>query len=137
MLVEELGLSGAKPLSSPGFEGKMLVEVVESAPLGPEKASHFRALVARGKYIAVDWADVQYAIKKLCRDMSAPTEELWNAVIRLAKYFSGRPRAIFEFHWQGEVAKIDFVSDADWAVCENIRKSTSGGYRCIGRARNH
>ena len=89
MLVEELGLVGAKPLSSPGVEGAKPVEVVESPLLGPENSSHFRALVARGNYIAVDRADAQYAIKELCRDMSAPTEESWSALIRLVKYFLG------------------------------------------------
>ena len=43
VLVEELGLGGAKPLSSPGVEGETLVEVAESPPPGPEKASHFRS----------------------------------------------------------------------------------------------
>ena len=35
------------------------------APLEPEKASSYRALVARCNYIAVDRADAQYAIKEL------------------------------------------------------------------------
>ena len=73
VLVEELALSGAKPLAPPGVEGEKLVGVVESPPFGPEKASLFRALFAGGNFIAVDRADVQSAIKELCRDMSAPT----------------------------------------------------------------
>ena len=133
VLVEELGLRDAKSLSSPGVEGEKPIEVVESPPLGPEKASHFRALVARGNYIAVDRADAQYAVKELCRDMSAPTEESWIALIRLVKYFLGKPRAILEFHWQEEVTKIDVFSDANWAGCKKVRKSTSGGVVMYGR----
>ena len=100
VLAEELGLGCAKPLSSPGVEGEKLVEVVESPPLGPEKASRFRTLVVRRHDIAVDRADAQYAIKELCRDMSAPAEESWSALTCLAKYFLGKPHAVLEFHWQ-------------------------------------
>ena len=64
VLIEELGLKHAKPLSSPGAdEGSN--DVLESPMLSVEDASKYRALLARANYIVVDRAASQFAIKEL------------------------------------------------------------------------
>ena len=62
-------------------------------PLDPARASSYRALTARANYIAVDRADAQCAIEGLCRETSAPTEESWVKLKRVAWYMPRRTAA--------------------------------------------
>ena len=102
-------------------------------PLEADKASLYRAFAARCNYIGDDRADAQYAIKELCRRMSAPTQQSWTRLVRLWRYLLGRPRAVIRFLWQQMAKVIDIFSDANWAGCKTARKSTSGGVAMLGR----
>ena len=42
--------------------------------LEPDRATTYRALVARANYLAQDRTDIGYVVKELCRRMSAPRE---------------------------------------------------------------
>ena len=56
----------------------------ESSPdLTYEEAHRFRAIVARGNYLAQDRSDVQFAVKELSRRMSASKECDWASAKRL------------------------------------------------------
>ena len=105
-------------------DGSLLLEA--------DKASSYRALAARCNYIAVDRADAQYAIKQLCRDMSAPTQQSWTRLVRLGRYLLGRPRAVIRFSWQRMANVIDIFSDANCAGCKTARNSTTGGVAMLG-----
>ena len=48
-------------------------------------------------YLAIDRADNAFAGKEVCRDMSAPTDESWAELKRLAKDLRGAPRLIEHF----------------------------------------
>ena len=65
VLIDELKLAGTRAVSTPGVDEPVnkKEEELTSAALNPEMASAYRALAARCKYIAVDRADAQYAIK--------------------------------------------------------------------------
>ena len=135
VIIEELDLLTAKPVVTPGTDEVTSDEPsVDSQLLEPARATSYRALAARANYISVDSADCQYAIKELCRVMSAPTEESWLKLKRVAKYLKGRPRAVLKFHWQTDPASIDVFTDANWAGCRQSRKSTSGGCVMMGTA---
>ena len=133
VIIEELDLLSAKPVVTPGVD-----EVASDEPglgarlLDPAMSSCYRALAARANYIAVDRADCQYAIKELCRDMSAPTEGSWARLKRVARYLKGKPRAVLEFSWQADPASIDVFTGANWAGCRQFRRSTSGGCVMMG-----
>ena len=94
----------------------------------------FRALAARGNYMAQDRIDldVQYAAKEISRFMSAPEEIDWRKVKRLGKYLKGNKRAVYVFKNQPMPEKVVIWSDADFAGCKRTRKSTSGGVVMIG-----
>ena len=47
----------------------------------------FRALVARGVYLALDNSDIQYAVKQLSERMSGPGKKDWTDLVKLAKNF--------------------------------------------------
>ena len=100
-----------------------------------ESATRHRALAARCNYIAVDRADAQYCTKELCRDMSSPTAAVWKRLLRLARYFLGKPRAIILCSWQPEATCFGIYTNANWAGCHKVRTSTSGGVVMLGRCR--
>ena len=59
--------------------------------------------------------------------MSAPNNDSWSKLKRLAKYLAGRPRAVSLFSWQEFTDVVDVYSDENWAGCKTSRKSTAGG----------
>ena len=137
IILEQLDLVQAKPLGTPGVEettdskgsGK---EESKSPPLEAGLASLFRAITVRANYISQDRADVQYAVKELCRRMSDPDEESMVRLKRLGRYLRGKPRAVSRFVWQTCPRTQDVFSDANWAGCRASRKSTSGGAIQLG-----
>jgi hypothetical protein len=89
----------------------------------------FRSIAARGNYLAQDRADIQFAMKEICRSMANPSAEDWPAVKRVSRYLSGAARMVLKFVNQKMPDKIIIWTDSDYAGCAKTRKSTSGG--CI------
>ena len=91
-------MGGCKPLGTPGVEEVLKRTPDEDAygsePLEPEIATQYRALTARANYMAQDRAELQFAVKELCRTMSAPTNDSLGKLRRSARYLSGRLRAV-------------------------------------------
>ena len=60
--------------------------------LPPERATIYRACVARGNYIAQDRSDRQYAVKELSRAMANPSTQDEKRLHRLARYLLDKSR---------------------------------------------
>ena len=101
-------------------------------PLNKDTVSGYRQLVARTNSMAQDTADIQYAVKEVCRGMVSPTRGHWRQVKRLGRYLKGRPRAVAKFSWQQQPSQVDGFSDSDWAGCRRTAWSTSGGTIMMG-----
>ena len=97
----------------------------EAKLLGPEQATEYRGLAARMNYLAMDRADIQFATKEICREMSAPTVGGRRRLKRSARYLKGRPRVINKYEWQEETQHFDAYSDSTWAGCSRTARSTS------------
>ena len=135
LIVEQLGLQDAKPVSTPGVAPASNAggeEEEEQEELPPTEATQFRGIAARCNYLQPDRPDIQLAVKECCRLMSRPTQEKWEMLKRIGRYLTGRPRLIWKYDWQGEVDVLDLNSDANWAGCRESRESTSGGTIAIG-----
>ena len=133
IILEQLELQNAKSLTTPGVEDSTTpVEEGDELPLTGDLASLFRAITARANYIAQDRADVQYAVKELCRKMATPAAGDLKKLKRLGRYLIGKPRAVALYPWQATGAAQDVFSDANWAGCRASRKSTSGGAVLLG-----
>ena len=104
----------------------------ESRLLEENKATMFRQLAARANYMAMDRADIQFAVKEICRSMANPTIGSWRQLNRLARYLKKRPRAVAKFDFQERSRIVDGYSDSDWAGCRRTARSTSGGALMIG-----
>ena len=117
-------------MSTPGSRKEW--EPEEENELEPRDATMYRALVARGNYMAQDRTDVQFAVKELCRNMSNPTAGDWAAVKRLGRYLVDKTRVKVRIPYQEAVRKLVVWVDTDYAGCRKTRKSTSGGVVMIG-----
>ena len=136
IILEELDLKKCKPVGTPGVEDTLKRSVEDEAhgaiPLSPAAATQYRGLTARANYMAQDRAEIQYAVKELCRTMSAPTNDSWGKLQRLAKYLAGRPRAVSLFSWQCATDVVDVYSDANWAGCKNQSQEYIGRHGALG-----
>ena len=74
---------------------------------------------------------MQYAAKKICRWMAAPSELGVQAHKRVGRFLDSHRRLVFEFPFQS-ADKVDVYSDTDWSGCVRTRKSTSGGCFMVG-----
>ena len=89
IVVEQLGLSTAKGVSTPG--SKDGVDKVLQDPgllLQSQEATAYRALAARLKYLALDRPDIQSATKEIARHKATPFEGQWHWLLmkRLGRY---------------------------------------------------
>ena len=146
IIIRDLGLEACKPVTTPGAredvakasfvivgENGLLENEGGGELLGAQGATRFRALTARGNYLALDRADIQFAVKELSRRMSAPRSGDMDLLKRLGRYLAGTSRAVYTYPWQTEPSRIDTFVDSDWAGCHGSRRSTSGGAMMWGR----
>ena len=132
IICKELGLNkGSKGVVTPGVKASSSTE--EDEDLDEEQATRYRALTARANYLAQDRADIQFATKELCREMSIPKMRSWEALKRLGRYLLDNPRSVLYFRRQGNMGHIETWVDTDYAGCLRTRKSTSGGMVRLGR----
>ena len=99
IIFKKLGLDEkAKGVSTPGSRKEW--EPEEENELEPRDATMYRALVARGNYMAQDRTDVQFAVKELCRIMSNPTAGYWAAAKRLGRHLVDKTRVKVRIPYQ-------------------------------------
>ena len=145
IVMRELGLEDAKPVSTPGCRDDMNKasdvkleanidgdEEEDETLLNQKQTTRYRAISARLNYLAQDRADIQYACKEAARRMSRPRDGDWNLLKRIGRYLVGAPRYQQTFYWQNECEVIDTFTDSDWAGCRSTCRSTSGGAVKIG-----
>ena len=95
--------------------------------MDPDDVQNFRSIAARGNYLAADRADMQYAVKEICRGIAAPSGLHHKKLKRLVRYLVGRLRILSKSNWQAEEGEVAGYTDSDWAGCKETAKSTSGG----------
>ena len=61
--------------------------------------------------------------------MANPRNGDWQRLGRLGRYLKGKPRIHQLYEWQNGRMRLKIYSDADWAGCREIRRSTIG--RCV------
>ena len=80
---------GAKAVVTLGIKQEAETWLEDGEELCGQEASMFRAIAARANYLSQDRSDIQFAVKELCKFMSAPTSKDWTSLIRLARYLKG------------------------------------------------
>ena len=106
--------------------------------LSPEQATTFRALAARGFFLAQDRVDVAFATKELCREFAAPANASNVRLKRLARFLIDAKRLVYRYDWlsEADASGLSAFVDTDFAGFRVTRRSTNGGVlmrgsRCI------
>ena len=123
IILNELNLTTAKTVSSPGVSGSNPDETL----LTGADITRYRSLTMRANYLSLDRPDIAYATKELARGMQSPTQGHYNGLKRLARYLGGHRRLVWSYAEQSEQSKLKMFSDSDDGGCLTTRKSTSGG----------
>ena len=143
IIIKELGLEGARALSTPGSKELPHKHDDEEPLLNPE-ATKYRAICARVNFLALDRPDLLFPAKECSRSMAEPKRKDWQKLKRVGRYLIMRPRVVIHFEWQspldratgstrkGGPEESTGYSDADWAGCSRTRRSTSGGVVTLG-----
>ena len=83
-----MDLKSASTVTTPVEDAKKEKEEEESRLLEENKATMFRQLAARANYMAMDRADIQFAVKEIFRSMANPIVGSWWQLKRLARYLN-------------------------------------------------
>ena len=133
LVVELFGVQILPSLSAPGtdcIEAEAGEE--DDVLLDAVKAELYRGIAPCCNYLAVDRPELQFAVRESCREMSKPTVGSWSKLLRIGRYLKGQPRLVWMFGLQILPMVMDVYSDAHWAACHRIRKSTGGGIAMLG-----
>ena len=115
IMTKQLGLNEAKVAVTPGTKEEGRTKTAHEQELDEPKTYEYRAITARGNYLAPDRPDIAVAVKELAKRMSKPTEGDWERLKHLGRYLKGRPRMVHLFEWQGVPTEPKIFTDADWA----------------------
>ena len=132
-VVDELGLSKSKPVSSPAtVDGAAQCQDDELQSVGEEEKRLHQRIVAKLNYPAHDRLDLKYATSCLASAVSSPSLGDMQAAKRVGRYLRRAPVAWqgFSFHdpRPGEL----LCCTAGWASDKTSRTSTSGGVVTLG-----
>ena len=131
LVIRELGLcDDSKGSTPPGCEMK---DDKETYMLFKATTTKCRSTTARWNYLASDRADLQYSVKELCRDMSAPTDVSFQKLKRVGRNLKTKPRLKIRLALQDATKHIDTLTDSDWGGCHRTRKSTNDGCAMRGK----
>ena len=118
-VVDELGLSKSKPVSSPATaDGAARCQF---KPLTEEEKRLYQRIVAKLYYLARDRLDLKYATSCLASAVSSPSIGDMRAAKRVGRYLGKAPVA-----WQGfpfhdpRPGELLCCTDADWAVQKSV-----------------
>ncbi|XP_017972747.1 PREDICTED: uncharacterized mitochondrial protein AtMg00810-like [Theobroma cacao] len=128
-LLEEHGLLGSKPVSTPIDYNYKLSKTKDGQEL--HDATKYKQLVGKLLYLTFTRPDISYAVQVLSQFMDKPSNEHFMAAYRVIRYLK---RALSQGILMKSKSnmKISAYSDSDWAGCPDLRKSITGFSLFIG-----
>lgn len=121
-LIEDLGLLGAKPATTP-----MDPRVNLHSDMGNlyDDPSRYRRLIGRLLYLNITRPDISFSIQKLSQYVSSPRTPHFEAACHLVRYLKQSPgQGIFLS--ATSTLNLRAFSDSDWGKCLDSRKSVTG-----------
>ena len=110
-------------------------EVGSADLLSATDATTYRAISARGNYLAQDRPDGSFSSKELCREFSQPNGQSWIKLKMLGRYYKGHPRLVYRYNFASQPAEfVEVFCDTDFAGCAvtpavDLRRLCDGGRR--------
>jgi hypothetical protein len=110
--------------------GCKLSKEYESKVVDPK---HYRSMIESLLYVIASKPDVKQVVGMVARFQAAPKESHVQVVKRIFRYLRGTIDLGF-WHPSKDSFSLKDFSNADWAVCVDDRKSTSGGELFLGES---
>ena len=129
-ILDEAGLLGAKPLSTPIEENNKLLPTVGDLLKNP---SIYRRLVRQLIYLTITRPKISYPVHILSQFMQELRKLHLDVVHHLLRYLKGAPGQGLYFPAKGNLLLRGFC-DVDWARCSIIRRFMTGYCIFLGRA---
>jgi transposase InsO family protein len=129
-LIDDSGLIGAKPVSTPS-DANVKLHHDSSSPY--HDIPSYRRLIGRLLYLNTTRPDITFITQQLSQFLTKPSQIHYNAGMRVLKYLKGCPGSGIFFPRDSEL-HIQGFSDADWAGCKDTRRSISGQCFFIGKS---
>ncbi|KAK6118164.1 hypothetical protein DH2020_048065 [Rehmannia glutinosa] len=121
-ILTETGYLGCKPSNTP-MEAKIELSNTSGTPL-PDP-SIYRRLVGRLLYLTITRPELSYSIHALSQFMSNPRSTHLDAAHRVLRYIKSCPGKGL-FYSSSSSLQLQVFTDADWARCQDTRRSVSG-----------
>ncbi|XP_071708181.1 uncharacterized mitochondrial protein AtMg00810-like [Rutidosis leptorrhynchoides] len=121
-IIERAGMTSCNSVSTPvDTNGK------QSASLGApyHDPRYYRRLAGALQYLTFTRPDISYAVQQICLHMHNPHETHMLALKRILRYLQGT-LSLGLFISKSTSTSLVSYTDADWAGCPDIRRSTSG-----------
>ncbi|GKB71273.1 retrovirus-related pol polyprotein from transposon TNT 1-94 [Tanacetum coccineum] len=116
------------PVDTPMVEKSKLDEDKEGKAIDP---SHYHGMIGTILYLTASRPDLQFAMCMCARYQTRPTEKHLHAVKRIFRYLKGTVNQGLWYLKDSLIALTAFA-DADHAVCQDTRRSTSDSMQFLG-----
>jgi hypothetical protein len=120
-LLNRFNMFNCKPSSTPYSSTTKLTKSNSPTLSDP---TQFRSLVGVLQYLTFTHPDLSFAVNHICQFMHSPTEDHLMVAKRISHYLRGTLHCVLLF--QPSSLKLQGYVDADWAVDQSDRRSTSG-----------
>ncbi|XP_070054574.1 uncharacterized mitochondrial protein AtMg00810-like [Nicotiana tomentosiformis] len=127
-LVLNVGLSGAKPVSTPLEANTKLTTTEYDSLTGCtydpllEDINSYQKLVGKLIYLTITRPNIYFTIQVLSQFMQQPKRSYWDATLRVIRYIKGCPGLGISMS-ENSTTQLTAFCDADWAACPNTRRS--------------
>lgn len=131
-LIADMGLAGARPVSTPMELNQKLTSVEfdanmpsshSDAPL--KDPTGYQRLIGRLLYLTTTRPDISFAVQCLSQFMHSPKTSHMDATLRLVRYIKSAPGLGILMSSTGK-NDLKVFCDADWGSCINSRRSITG-----------
>nr|XP_020194543.1 uncharacterized mitochondrial protein AtMg00810-like [Aegilops tauschii subsp. strangulata] len=121
-LLERTGMLNCKPAATP-VDTKAKLSATDGSPASD--ATFYRSIVGALQHLTLTRPVIQYVVQQVCLHMHAPRYVHLAAVKRILRYVYGTMDLGVTLHASADTA-LTAYSDADWAGCPDIHRSTLG-----------
>jgi hypothetical protein len=130
-ILTQVGMLKCKPSSTPlsTFEK---ISKDDGTLLGPKDSTRYRSVVGALQYLTLTRPDLAFSVNKVCQYLHALTIAHWTVVKRIIRYVKYSENTGLMI-WKNNPLTLSAFSDADWAGCQDDRRSTGGFAVFLGR----
>ena len=120
LIIEELGLSGAKGVESPTSKDTGRGDRHAEDLLNEEDARRFRRIAGTALYLSLDRPSIQYALSEITSGMSKPTRLHELKLKRLGRYLISYPKEVWVYEFNTNPVNMWFTVTATGLVTRRL-----------------